>query len=402
MKYIVVLIDGMADEVIESLDNKTPLEYANIKHMDELAQVSELGMVQTVPKNMPPGSDVANLSIMGYDPYQYHTGRSPLEAANIGVNMLPSDVIFRCNLVTVSDHERFEDKLMVDHSASDITSEEARMLLLDLKAELETSEISFHAGTSYRNIIVWHEGHLDLDLKPPHDFLNQTLENHMPTGAAWIEDFTRRSYEILNHHPINEARRAKGLNPANCIWVWGEGKKPLLDNFETLYGLKAATISAVDLIHGIGVCAGMESIHVEGATGTLHTNFKGKANACINALRNNKDFVYLHLEATDECSHQGVLEDKIKAVEIIDKDVVGYLIEQLKHQNMDFRMMILPDHPTPIRLRTHTSDPVPYLIYDSTQAIKGENAYHERVCKNTGNYFASGPELMKYFLKTSK
>lgn len=401
MKYIVVLIDGMADEAIEALGNKTPLEYAKIDRINELAHCAELGMVQTVPKGMAPGSDVANLSIMGYDPLQYHTGRSPLEAANIGVTMNVSDVVFRLNLVTVSEEDTFENKKMLDHSAGDITSEEARLLLMDLKAELENEAVAFHAGTSYRNILLWHQGHLDLRLVPPHDFLNQTLGEYMPQGAKWIENFTRRSYEILNDHPINQKRRNKGLNPANCVWIWGEGKKPLLDDFKTLYGLQAATISAVDLIHGIGVCAGMESLDVEGATGTLHTNFKGKANACINALRHNKDFVYLHLEATDECSHQGSLEDKLKAVELIDQEVVGYLVDQLNQMDMDFKMMILPDHPTPVRLRTHTDDPVPYLIYQSSSCKKHDLKYHEKSCTSTGNSYHSGPDLMAHFLKTS-
>ena len=400
MKYIVVLIDGMADESIASLDNKTPLEFANINTIDELAKVSELGMVHTIPEGMAPGSDVANLSIMGYAPDKYHTGRSPLEAANIGIPMKPDDIIFRCNLVTVSEDMPFENKVMVDHSASDITSEEARQLMDALREALNDDSKKFFDGTSYRNIVVWENGTLDLKLQPPHDFLEQTLEKYIPVGAEWIWAFEKKSFEILNHHPINEDRRKRGLNPANMIWIWGEGKKTKLDLFEDLYGLKGVTISAVDLIKGIGRCAGMEAIHVEGATGTLHTNFKGKADACLKALEDGNDYVYLHLEAPDECSHQGNLDEKIESIEIIDEVVVKYLKQALDQKNEPYRMMILPDHPTPVRTRTHTSNPVPYLIYDSEHLKEsGKDGYDEKSCESTGITFSTGPELTAYFVQ---
>lgn len=331
MKYITILIDGMADEPIESLGGQTPLQYAHLPTIHGLAKKSELGMVHTVPEGMAPGSDVANLSIMGYDPDIYHTGRSPLEAANIGVKMADDDVIFRFNLVTVSEDEAFENKIMLDHSASDISSEEAAVLIDALRHGLETEEQKLFAGTSYRNILVWHEGHLNVTLRPPHDFLEQRLGIHKPVGPQWIWDFEKRSYEILNNHPINEQRKAKGMNPANMIWIWGEGKRPKLDDFQSLYGVKGVTISAVDLIKGIGKCAGMDAIEVKGATGTIHTNFKGKAVAAINALNIN-DYVYLHLEATDECSHQGNLEDKIKAIEIIDEKIVAHILHALEQK----------------------------------------------------------------------
>jgi len=398
MKYIVVLIDGMADEAIEKLNNKTPLEYANIPNINALAKSSELGMVHTVPEGMPPGSDVANLSIMGYAPDVYHTGRSPLEAANIGVPMLADDVIFRCNLVTVSDDNLFEDKVMIDHSASDITTEEAVQLMASLREALEDDTHKFYDGTSYRNIVVWHKGHLELKLVPPHDFLEQTLSDYVPKGAEWIVDFEKKSYEILKNHPINLDRVKRGLNPANMMWIWGEGRKPKLDAFNKLYGVEGVTISAVDLIKGIGRCAAMDAIEVEGATGTIHTNFEGKARAVIEAL-DKVDYVYLHLEATDECSHQGNLDEKIKAIEIIDHKVIKFLIDELNQKGEDYKMMILPDHPTPVRLRTHTSNPVPYMIYDSRKNNqKHELNYHEVACESTGNVFTNGPELTKYFI----
>ncbi|MBI9012251.1 MAG: cofactor-independent phosphoglycerate mutase [Clostridiales bacterium] len=400
MKYIVVLIDGMADESIASLGNKTPLEYANINNIDELAKVSELGMVHTIPEGMAPGSDVANLSIMGYAPDKYHTGRSPLEAANIGIPMKPDDIVFRCNLVTVSEDMPYENKVMIDHSASDITSGEASQLMDALREALNDETKKFFDGTSYRNIVVWENGTLDLKLQPPHDFLEQTLEKYVPAGVDWIWAFEKKSFEILNHHPINEDRRRRGLNPANMIWIWGEGKKPRLDLFEDLYGLKGVTISAVDLIKGIGKCAGMEAIHVEGATGTIHTNFKGKADACLKALEDGNDYVYLHLEAPDECSHQGNLDEKIESIEIIDEVVVKYLKQVLDQKNEPYRMMILPDHPTPVRTRTHTSNPVPYLIYDSEDLKEsGKNGYHEKSCESTGITFNSGPELTAHFVQ---
>lgn len=398
MKYVVVLIDGMADEPIESLGGKTPLAYADLPVIHNMAKVSELGMVHTVPEGMPPGSDVANLSIMGYAPDQYHTGRSPLEAANIGVPMEDDDIIFRCNLVTVSETEDFNEKRMIDHSASDISSEEAAILMTALKP-LEDELRTYYTGTSYRNIVVWHGGHLDLRLVPPHDFLEGKLGDHLPEGADWIWALQKKSYDILNHHPINEARRQKGLNPANMMWIWGEGKRPSLDEFKALYGLNGATISAVDLIKGIGRCAGLEAIEVEGATGTIHTNFEGKAKACVEALEN-YDFVYLHLEATDESSHQGRLDEKIEGVEIIDRKVVAYIKEQLEAKGVAYKMMVLPDHPTPVGLRTHTSNPVPFMIYDSREEkASGFDQYCEVNCEASKLVFSDGPSLMRYFVE---
>lgn len=402
MKHVVILIDGMADEKIEKLGNKTPLQAANIPTIDALAKVSELGMVHTVPDGMPPGSDVCNLSIMGYSPEVYHTGRSPLEAVSVGIDLNDTDVTYRCNFVTLSEEDDIADRTMIDHSSSDITSEEAMYLMKDLQLNLNTDIIKYHAGVSYRNLITWENGSTEVKLVPPHDFLEQKLANYLPSGnnADKILEMTKRSFEILNNHPINNSRRERGLNPANSIWVWGEGKKPGLDDFKEKYGLDGSAISAVDLIKGIAICAGLKSVDVEGATGTIRTDFTAKANAVLKELKDGKDYVYLHLEAPDECSHQGNLEEKIESIEIIDEKVVKYLKDELDKLGMDYRFLIVPDHPTPVRLRTHTTNPVPFLIYDSTVSkASGFDEYSEVSCEASGFEFFKGPLLTKYFIK---
>lgn len=404
MKHIIILIDGMADEKIESLGNKTPLQAANIPNIDALAKVSELGMVHTVPEGMPAGSDVANLSVMGYDPKIYHTGRSPLEAVSVGIELNDTDVTFRCNLVTLSEEKDISQRTMIDHSSSDITSEEAEILMKDLQLNLDTNIIKYHAGVSYRNIITWKDGTTDVKLVPPHDFLEQKLTDYLPSGtnSEKILEMTKRSFEILNNHPINNLRREKGLNPANSIWIWGEGKKPILDNFKDKYGLDGSAISAVDLIKGIAMCAGLNSVDVEGATGTINTDFIAKANAALKEFKDGKDYVYLHLEAPDECSHQGNLEEKIRSIEIIDEKVVKYIKEELDRSDDDYRILLVPDHPTPVRTRTHTSNPVPFLIYDSTSVKdSGFSEYSEITCEKSGFEFFNGPLLTKYFIKTN-
>lgn len=402
MKHLVILIDGMADEPIESLGNKTPLQAANIPNIDALAKVSELGMVHSIPDGMAPGSDVANLSIMGYSPEIYHTGRSPLEAASIGLDLKASDVTFRCNLVTLSEEDDFHDRTMIDHSSSDISNEEARILMNALKEELETENIKYHCGVSYRNIIVWNNGSTEVKLIPPHDFLEQRINAYLPEGdfSDEILKMTESSFEILNNHPVNENRRKKGLNPANSIWIWGEGRKPKLDDFKDKYGLDGSAISAVDLIKGIAICAGLKSVDVKGATGTIDTDFTAKANACINEFKSGKEYVYLHLEAPDECSHQGHLDEKIRSIEIIDEKVVKYLKSALDEIGGPYRILIVPDHPTPVRLRTHTSNPVPFLIYDSTvDRVSGFDEYSEISCEASKFEFFTGPTLTKYFIK---
>ncbi len=402
MKYIVLLVDGMADYPIESLGNKTPLEVVNIPNINGCARRGEVGMVQTIPAGMSPGSDTANLSVMGYAPEIYHTGRSPLEAASMGVEMKPTDVTFRCNLVTVSEEADFASKTMIDHSSGEITTEEARELILFLKPHLENAFLTLYPGVSYRHLLVWDQGPEDFKLTPPHDILDQPISQHLPQGSGGdvILAFMEKSHELLKNHPVNLARVARGLRPANSAWIWGEGKKPRLDSFAEKFGIEGAVISAVDLINGIGVCAGLEPVVVPGANGTLHTNFEGKAQGAVDILKSSKDFVYVHLEAPDECGHQGDLAGKMKAMEIIDEKVAGYILREMDAWGVPYRFLVLPDHRTPIARRTHTSEPVPYMLYDSTRTgSEKDQQFSEPSAEASGNYFDSGHALMDYFIK---
>jgi 2,3-bisphosphoglycerate-independent phosphoglycerate mutase len=402
MKYIVMLGDGMADYPVEALGGKTPLEAANKPNMDEMASLGELGMVKTVPDGIKPGSDVANLSVMGYAPKTYYTGRSPLEAASIGVSLEESDVTFRCNLVTLSDEADYQDKTMVDYSSDEISTEEAEQLIQAVNDELHTDSISFYKGISYRHLMVWHDGSLKVELTPPHDISDKKITDYLPKGegADQILEMMKASERILKNHPVNQARIAKGKRPATSIWIWGEGSKPRLDSFEEKYGLKGSVISAVDLIKGIAKCASMNSIDVPGATGNVDTNFDGKAQAALKALEEGSDFVYIHVEAPDECGHRGEVENKIKAIELIDEKIIGYLRKHLDEKGIDYRMLLMPDHPTPLKLKTHVSDPVPYVIYDSTKEMKGQNRrYTEKEAEKTGRYNPVGDTLMAYFLE---
>lgn len=402
MKYITILVDGMADYEIEELGNKTPLEVADIPAINDLAQRGEVGMVQTIPEGMAPGSDTANLSVMGYAPEIYHTGRSPLEAASMGVELVDTDVTFRCNIVTVSEDEPYEEKTMIDHSSGEITTEEAQQLILDIRKELQTEELKYYPGVSYRHLIVWENGPFDYDLTPPHDILEQKVTDYLPKGPYKdvIYGMMKKSYELLKDHPINIDRKKRGLNPANSIWIWGEGKKPRLDSFKEKFGVDGSVISAVDLINGIGILAGLKPVHVEGATGTIHTNFEGKADAAIETLLAGDDFIYIHLEAPDECGHQGDLEGKIKSIEIIDEKVVKRITEAMDKSGEDYRVLILPDHRTPVALRTHSSEPVPYVLFDSTkEQNEPVNKFTERAACATGNFFDAGHKLMSYFIK---
>lgn len=402
MKYIVLLVDGMADYPIESLGNKTPLEVVNIPHINGRARRGEVGMVQTIPAGMSPGSDTANLSVMGYAPEIYHTGRSPLEAASMGVEMKATDITFRCNLVTVSEEADYAAKTMIDHSSGEITTEEARELIQFLQPHLENEFLKLYPGVSYRHLLVWDQGPEDFKLIPPHDILDQPIAQHLPqgSGGAVIQGLMEKSHELLKNHPVNLARMEKGLRPANSAWIWGEGKKPRLDSFKEKFGIEGAVISAVDLINGIGVCAGLEPVVVPGATGTIHTNFEGKAKGAVDILKAGKDFVYVHLEAPDECGHQGDLAGKMKSMEIIDEKVAGYILGEMDAWGVDYRFLVLPDHRTPIVRRTHTSEPVPYILYDSTRASGDKDqAFSEPSGEASGNYFASGHALMDYFVK---
>ena len=402
MKYVVILGDGMADYPVDAFDGKTILEVADKPTIDYMAQHGEMGMVKTVQDGMKPGSDVANLSVMGYDTKKCYSGRSPLEAASIGVPLKDNDVTFRCNLVTLSDEENYEDKTMLDYSAGEITTEEAAELIKAVAKELDTDMIKFYPGISYRHLTVWEGGSTNVELTPPHDISDKKITDHLPKGdgADTLLEMMKKSEKILREHPVNKKRVAEGKNPATSIWVWGEGTKPQLDNFEEKFGLKGSVISAVDLIKGIAKCAGMNSIDVEGATGNCDTNWEGKAQAALDAILNGSDFVSVHMEAPDEMGHQGAPEKKKFAVETIDKKVVKFLKDELENRGIDYRMMILPDHPTPIKLKTHVSDPVPYIIYDSTnETDKNANlTYTEENGKKTGIYIEEGYTLMNRFL----
>ena len=400
MKYIIVLIDGVADYRIAELGNKTPLQYAKTPVMDSIARTSEMGMVKTIPDGMAPGSDTANLSVLGYDPKKYHTGRSPLEAVSLGINLSENDVVFRCNLVTLSREDDYADRTMVDYSAGEIPTDLSRVLIEDIGSKLQTEKIKFFPGVSYRHIIVWEGGPDKNILTPPHDILDKKISDFLPRGpgSSALLDMMVRSSSLLKEHTINKERIKNGARPANSIWIWGEGRKPALDSFYEKYKLEGSVISAVDLIKGIGILAGLELVKVEGATGTIHTNFKGKANAAIGQLTGGKDFVYLHIEAADECSHQGDTRKKVKAIEIIDREVIGPIKEALDRQSFDYKMMILPDHCTPVSVRTHTSEPVPFMIYDSSRKANNKlERFDEFTAKRTGLYFKEGYKLLDHF-----
>lgn len=398
MKYIVVLGDGMADYPIDELNEQTPLEYANTPMMDELAQKSEIGQVHTIPAGMSPGSDTANLSVLGYDPKKYYTGRSPLEALSIGVPMKDTDIAIRCNIVTVSDEEtEYKDKKMIDHSAGEISTEDADVLIRAVQEAFGNEMFHFYTGTSYRHLLIWDKGNI-VELTPPHDILTKTIGNYLPKEKL-LAEMMEKSYEILNNHPINVAREKAGLHKANSLWFWGAGTKPALDDFTEKTGKRGVMISAVDLLKGIGVGAGLHNIIVEGADGTLETNYEGKAQAAVDALtKDGYDFAYIHVEAPDEMGHQGSVERKIKSIEYLDQRVIRVVKEGMDASGEDYRMLVLPDHPTPIVLRTHSSDPVPYMLFDSTNHGSRMWHYNEREAAASGIDMPSGAALMEYFL----
>lgn len=398
MKYIVILGDGMADEPLEQLSGKTPLEAAAIPVMDELAGKGELGLAKTVPDSMKPGSDVANLAVLGYDPTCNYSGRSPLEALSVGVNMAEDDVIFRCNIVTLTEDEPYDQKTIVDHSSGEISTEDADVLMDTIRSEMTTDEFSFYTGTSYRHIMVWKGGKV-LDMAQPHDHLEQVIKPYLPKEKAFA-DMMEKSYDLLNDHPINQHRRLAGRNKANSLWFWGAGTKPSLQNFTEKTGKVGAMISAVDLLKGIAVGAGMKVIDIPGANGGLHTNYQGKAEAAVKTLlEDGCDFAYIHVEAPDEMGHQGSIENKIKAIENLDRYVVTTVKEAMDASGEDYRLLILPDHPTPIRCRTHTSDPVPYILFRSAQQRKAISHYSEKEAKLTGNYEPKGYKLIDRLLE---
>ena len=384
MKYIVVLGDGMADKPIAELGDKTPLAYADTPKMDELAQKGEIGMVHTVPEGMSPGSDTANLSVLGYNPRKYYSGRSPLEALSIGVPMKDTDIALRCNIVTLSEEEdNYADKRILDHSSGEISTEEEDVLIQAVKDAFQSEKFQLYTGTSYRHLLIWNKGEV-LEFTQPHDILGQVIGQYLPEREEF-RYMMEKSYEILNNHPVNPKRAEKGLNKANSLWFWGAGTKPGLSSFEEKTGKRGAMISAVDLLKGIAVGVDMKVIEVPGANGSLHTNYEGKAQAAIDVLtKDDYDFVYIHLEAPDEMGHQGSVEKKVKSIEYLDERVIGAVKKGLEDAGVDFRMLVMPDHPTPIWCRTHTSDPVPYMIYDSTKDMGSGLLYTEKEAKKSG------------------
>ena len=367
MKYIVVLGDGMADEPIESLEGKTPLEYAATPVMDDLAGKGQIGLAYMIPEGMKPGSDTANLAVLGYNPKNYYTGRSPLEALSIGVDMKDTDIAIRCNIVTVSEEDGipYGRRTIIDHSSGEISTEDAAVLLDAVKKELGSEIFQYYAGTSYRHLLIWDHGNV-AELIPPHDILGRKIGKYLPEEPA-LKEMMKKSFDILNNHPINIERAKRGLNKANSIWFWGAGTRPKLDSFEEKTGKKGVMISAVDLLKGIAVGTGMKNINVPGADGTLHTNYEGKAMAAVTALlEDDYDFAYIHVEAPDEMGHQGNIKDKIEAIESLDAKVIAVVKREMDASEKPYRMLVLPDHPTPVRLRTHTAGPVPYTLYDNT------------------------------------
>ncbi len=399
MKYIVVLGDGMADEPLKELGDRTPLEYAKTPYMDEISKKAKIGLAKTIPEGMKPGSDTANLAVLGYDPRKYYTGRSPLEALSIGVDMDHDDIAIRCNIVTVSDDELpYEKKTILDHSSGEISTEEAAVLLEAVRAQMENDIYQFYLGTSYRHCMIWKGGEV-LSLTPPHDIPGRVIGEYLPEDPK-LREMMKKSYEILNNHPINEQRAKRGLNKANSLWFWGAGTRPALDSFEGKFGRKGAMISAVDLLKGIAVGASMNTIEVEGADGTLETNYEGKAAAAIKAVtEDGSDFVYIHVEAPDEMGHQGSTERKVRAIEYLDARIIRPVYEKMKELGEDFRMLVLPDHPTPIRTRTHSSEPVPYMLYDSTAEEENAWNYNEKEAKESGNYLEEGYQLILELLR---
>lgn len=404
MKYLVVIPDGMADVPVEVLGNKTPMEAADKPTMDALARVSTVGRVLNVPHGMVPESDTANMAILSFDPKVYSRGRSPLEAVSMGIEMQPDETAYRCNVVTISDDEgvAYEDRVMLDHSADEISTEEADGLIKALDAALGNDIRRFHTGISYRHCLIWKNGDDHYDFSRPHDIIGRTIRDYLPkeeNGGAEFYELMKASYDILNHHPINEARRARGLKPANSAWLWSPGKKPQLPSFKDKWGINGTVISAVDLIKGIGLCAGMKSIDVEGATGNVHTNYDGKAQAAIEAFKDGAEFIYVHVEGPDECGHRAEIDNKVLSIELIDKKILCPVYEYLKSTGEDFKILVLPDHPTPLCIRTHSPDSVPFFLYDSRREVAGVEGFSEATAAETGLYIPEGHTLLDIMIE---
>ncbi len=403
MKYLLLLADGMADYKYDTLGGKTVLQYAHTPNMDKLAPFSLLGMARTVPEGYPPGSDVANLAVMGYDPRCYYTGRSPLEAVSLGVAMGDQDLSLRCNLVTLSDEENYADKTMLDYSAGEISSAEAAQLIATVSKALGTEEMGFYAGISYRHLLLWKNAlGKSMQLTPPHDISDRKIGDYLPQGSdsQILLQLMQASQALLANHPVNLARIEQGLRPANSIWLWGEGSRPAMDSFAAKYGLQGSVVCAVDLVKGLGICAGLTPVKVEGATGAIKTNFAGKARAALDELKNGQDFVYLHIESPDEAGHQGDMEAKIRAIEQIDQHVLGLILNEMDDFD-DLRLLIMPDHPTPIAIKTHSADPVPFLLYDKNHPRTSSARAFSEITAGEGVYFEDGFTLMDYFITGS-
>ncbi len=401
MKYLVVLFDGMADYPVPELSGKTPLEAADTPNIDRLAKTATVGLVKSVDDGMKPGSDVANLSILGYDPKKYYTGRSPLEAGSIGIDMKTTDVSLRCNLVTLTDEASYEDKTILDYCADDISSEDAEVLVNFLAEKLNNEEFTFYNGVSYRHCLIWDNGTTDVGtLTPPHDITGKPIKEYIPNhpNAEKLYDLMKKSYDLLKDHPLNLERIKNGKRPANSIWLWGEGVRAQLDDFKEKYGLKGSMISAVDLLKGIGKFAGMNVVQVDGVTGYIDTNFEGKAQAAIEEFKNGQDFVYIHVEAPDECGHRNEIDNKVKAISIIDKTILGPVTDYLRTQG-DFKVLVTPDHATPLSLMTHTNDPIPFFMYDSTKEAEGVDGFCEKTAAETGLFIQPGFTIMERFVK---
>ncbi len=400
MKYLVMLCDGMADYPVDELGGKTPLEAAATPNMDKLAETASVGLVKTVADGLKPGSDVANLSVLGYNPDDCYTGRSPLEAGSIGIDMKDTDVSLRCNLVTLTDEQVYEDKTILDYCADDISTAEAEELVKYLAENLNNDEFCFYSGVSYRHCLIWNNGTLDIGtMTPPHDITGKPIKEYVPAhpNAKKLYELMKKSYELLKDHPVNIERIKKGLRPANSIWLWGEGVRANLVDFKEKYGLKGSMISAVDLLKGIGKFSGMNVVNVDGATGYIDTNFEGKAAAAISEFENGQDFVYIHVEAPDECGHRHEIENKVKSIELIDKYVLEPVAEYLKRTGEAFRVLITPDHATPLSLKTHTNDPVPFMIYDSSKENNGVKSFNEKTASETGLFVEKGHTIMDLF-----
>lgn len=403
MKYVLVLLDGMADYKLDELGGKTPVQAADTPAMDVIASRSEIGRVRTVPDGYKPGSDVANLGVLGYDVRRCYTGRSPLEALAMGIEMRDGDLALRANLVTLSGDGDFEDKLMKDYSAGEISTEEARVLINDLRDYLRKENLmngaELYAGTSYRHCMLIHGAEPNETLTPPHDITGKRIGEHLPKGGLsdLMNEIIKASHAFLSAHPINKARISEGKNPANSLWLWGEGTKPAIDSFERKYGKSGAMISAVDLLRGIAMGGGMKVVEVAGATGTINTNFDGKAEAAIRELESGTDFCMVHLEATDECGHQGNVSDKVRAIELIDQKVIARLYSHFTEAKTPFSMLIMPDHYTPLSTRTHSSEPVPYMLYTSVKPLGCNAEFSEDVAARSGILFEKPWELTERF-----